>query len=118
MRVKSLIAPPGVPDWYTRRRLVEAGRVEITGRAWSGGGTPISGVALGVDGEWREAEIEAPQGKFAWQRWRCAWDASPGEHELACRATDALGKTQPDAPDWNMGGMGNNALHRVAVTVR
>jgi DMSO/TMAO reductase YedYZ molybdopterin-dependent catalytic subunit len=118
MKVKSLMAPPGVPDWYTRRRLVEAGRVEITGRAWSGGGTPISSVALGVDGEWREAEIEAPRGKFAWQRWRCAWDASPGEPELACRATDALGMTQPDAPDWNMGGMGNNALHRIAVTVR
>ena len=25
MRVKSLLVPPGIPDWYTRRRLVDAG---------------------------------------------------------------------------------------------
>ena len=118
MKVKSLMVPPGIPDWFTRRRLVEAGRIEIEGRAWSGAGAPISRVALGVDGQWREAELEAQAGRFAWQRWRCAWDASPGEHELACRASDALGKAQPDAPDWNMAGLGNNALHRVAVTVR
>ena len=41
MRVKSLLVPPGIPDWYTRRRLVDAGPVTLTGRAWSGGGVPI-----------------------------------------------------------------------------
>src|SRR5512134_993678 len=35
-KVKSLMAPPGVPDWYTRRRLVEHGTVALAGRAWSG----------------------------------------------------------------------------------
>ena len=118
MKVKSLITPPGMPDWYTRRRLVEAGRVTIEGRAWSGGGVPVRRVELAVDGEWREAEVEAPSAPFAWQRWRCAWDAREGEHELACRATDAQGATQPGEPDWNVAGMGNNALHRMAVTVR
>ena len=118
MKVKSLMAPPGMPDWYTRRRLVEAGRVTIEGRAWSGGGVPVRRVELAVDGEWREAQVEAPSAPFAWQRWRCAWDAREGEHELACRATDARGASQPDEPDWNVGGMGNNALHRMAVTVR
>ena len=118
MKVKSLIAPPGIPDWYTRRRLVEQGTVEVQGRAWSGAGVAITKVELGVDGAWQDAEVD-PQGTtFAWQRWRAKWDAKPGEHQLACRATDAEGAVQPLEPDWNMGGMGNNALQRVEVTVR
>jgi DMSO/TMAO reductase YedYZ molybdopterin-dependent catalytic subunit len=117
-RVKSLMVPPGVPDWYTRRRMVDAGRVAIEGRAWSGGGVPVKRIELGIDGEWRDGEIEPATAPFAWQRWRCEWHATPGEHELACRATDASGAVQPLAPDWNTAGMGNNAVQRIAVTVR
>jgi hypothetical protein len=58
------------------------------------------------------------QQRFAWQAWRCDWDATPGDYELACRATDVRGATQPLEPDWNTNGMGNNAVHRVQVTVR
>ena len=115
MKVKSLIAPPGIPDWYTGRRLVEAGRVTIAGRAWAS--TPVKRVEFAVDGEWRDAVLDKGDG-FAWQRWHCAWDAKPGEHELACRATDAQGAVQADEADWNIGGMGNNAIHRIQVTVR
>jgi DMSO/TMAO reductase YedYZ molybdopterin-dependent catalytic subunit len=117
-RVKSLIAPPGIPDWYTGRRLVAQGSVEIQGRAWSGAGVAVTRVELAVDGEWRPAQVEPPAGRFAWQRWHASWDAAPGEHELACRATDAQGAEQPLAPDWNRGGMGNNSVHRIQVTVR
>jgi DMSO/TMAO reductase YedYZ molybdopterin-dependent catalytic subunit len=118
MKVKSMMAPPGIPDWYTRRRLVDAGTLTIEGRAWSGAGVPVERVELGADGEWREAELEHAASPFAWQRWRCEWRASPGEHELACRATDASGAVQPLEPDWNSAGMGNNAVQRVAVSVR
>jgi DMSO/TMAO reductase YedYZ molybdopterin-dependent catalytic subunit len=118
MKVKSLITPPGIPDWYTRRRLVERGQVELEGRAWSGAGVPVTRVELGVDGAWRDAEVFPPAEKYAWQRWRAVWNAVAGEHELACRATDAAGARQPPEPDWNMGGMGNNAVQRMPVTVR
>jgi sulfane dehydrogenase subunit SoxC len=118
MKVKSLISPPGMPDWYTGRRLVDAGCGTLEGRAWSGAGVAIERVELAVDGEWREAEVEAPREPFAWQRWRCEWQAAPGDHELACRAIDAQGAAQLPEPDWNLGGMGNNAWHRIAVTVR
>ena len=117
-KVKSMLVPPGIPDWYTRRRLVEAGALTIEGRAWSGGGMPVERVELGTGEAWREAELERAPSPFAWQRWRCKWQASPGEHELACRATDASGAVQPLEPDWNTAGMGNNAVQRVAVTVR
>ena len=118
IRVKSLIIPPGIPDWYTRRRIVEQGTIEVRGRAWSGAGVAITRVELGVDGAWRDAEVEPRSEKFAWQRWRAKWQAARGEHELACRATDAAGAAQPLEPDWNLGGMGNNAVQRVQVTVR
>jgi DMSO/TMAO reductase YedYZ molybdopterin-dependent catalytic subunit len=118
MKVKALMAPPGMPDWYTRRRLVEKGSIEVHGRAWSGAGAAITKVELGVDGAWRDATIEPQGGKFSWQRWRATWEAQPGEHELACRATDAAGEVQPLEPDWNLGGMGNNAVQRLQVTVR
>ena len=115
MKVKSLMAPPGIPDWYSGRRLVDAGRMTVMGRAWAA--AVVKRLEFAVDGEWRDAEVEAGDG-LAWQRWHCEWDAKPGEHELACRATDAQGSVQPAEPDWNIGGMGNNALHRVQVTVR
>jgi len=118
MRVKSLMVPPGIPDWYTRRRLVDAGALTLMGRAWSGGGVPIAQVEVGIDGQWVPAELDPPQGKFAWRGWRCIWTAEPGEYELACRATDANGETQPLETRWDAGGFGNNAVHRVHVTVR
>jgi hypothetical protein len=44
--------------------------------------------------------------------------ADPGKHELACRATDSTGATQPLAQNWNYQGMGNNVVQRVSVTVQ
>jgi DMSO/TMAO reductase YedYZ molybdopterin-dependent catalytic subunit len=117
-KVKSLMAPPGIPDWYTGQRLVSKGTIGIEGRAWCGAGRAITNVQFAVDGEWRTADLEPQSERFAWQRWRASWQAEPGEHELACRATDSAGAVQPLEPDWNIGGMGNNAVQRVAVTVR
>jgi len=117
MRVNSLLAPPGIPDFYTRRRVVVAGEVPVMGRAWSGEGA-IATVQLGVDGEWRNAELEAPRDPYAWQGWSAVWQASAGEHELSCRATDAEGNQQPLEPTWDLSGFGNNSMHRVRVTVR
>ena len=114
---RSLIAPPGVPDFMTRRRFVEAGPVALTGRAWSGFG-PIERVEVSVDGAtWGDAALDPPGDPAAWRGWRFAWDATPGEHVLRCRCTDATGRTQPDDPPWNLGGYANNAVHRVPVTV-
>lgn len=118
LRVKSLMAPPGIPDWYSRSRLVERGRVELMGRAWSGSGVPIAKVEVGVDGTWAEALLDPPAGTYAWRGWRFDWDAAPGEHVLQCRATDANGDTQPLQPRFDRGGFGNNIVHTVGVTVR
>ena len=112
---RSLMVPPGIPDFLTRRRFVEPGRVELTGRAWSGWGRIVR-VEVGVDGDWADAELGEPPGSAAWAPWRFTWDARPGEYELSVRAHDATGRTQPDEPPWNVGGYSNNAIQRVPVT--
>ncbi len=117
IRVRALMIPPGIPDFFTRRRLVEAGPVTIAGRAWCGT-APVTRVELGVDGEWIEAELGRSVGEWAWRGWSCGWDATPGEHVLSCRATDADGNTQPLEQPWNLQGMGNNLVQEVPVTVR
>ena len=117
MRVNSLLAPPGIPDYYSRRRTVDAGPIEIVGRAWSGDGE-IARVEFCVDGAWHDATLDAPAGAHAWRRWSARWDAAPGTHELRCRATDATGATQPTEPIWDVTGFGNNAVQRVEVMVR
>ena len=116
MRVRALMIPPGHPDFMTRRRLLERGVVELRGRAWSGSGEVVR-VELGVDGRWRDAELQPALGPFAWRGWSARWQATPGEHELSCRATDAAGEAQPLEQSWNYQGMGNNLVQAVPVTV-
>ena len=116
---RALMAPPGIPDFMTRERFLEAGPCEVTGRAWSGWGA-IEAVEVSTDGgaSWAPASLgpEPPPG--AWRAWSFAWDAAPGEHELCCRARDAAGNAQPVDATWNLGGYANTSVQRVPVTVR
>jgi sulfane dehydrogenase subunit SoxC len=119
MRPRSLVIPPGIPDFLTRKRFVRAGRCELRGRAWSGFGE-IERVDVSVDGgeSWAEADLTGDGlGRWAWRSWAFSWDALPGDYELCSRARDAAGHEQPFEPAWNLGGYENNSLQRVAVTV-
>jgi sulfane dehydrogenase subunit SoxC len=71
-----------------------------------------------VNGVWRDAVVERRQFEHAWQAWRATWEARPGEHELACRATDSSGERQPLEAPWDASGFGNNGVQRIHVTVR
>ncbi|HKY25512.1 MAG TPA: sulfite oxidase [Gaiella sp.] len=120
MRPRSLMVPPGMPDFASRDRIVDAGVVMLEGRAWSGR-APIERVEVSVDGgaTWADAElVRELEGPWAWCGWSFSWSASPGEHVLCCRATDEAGEEQPLEPEWNLGGYENNAVHRVPVLVR
>jgi len=119
MLPRSLVRPPGIPDFLSRNRVVEAGRLALTGRAWSGHGT-ITGVEVSTDGgeTWRDAAVEPAPDRYAWQRWSVEWDAAPGHHVICSRAIDETGHTQPLDPGWNVGGYEVNAVHRVKVEVR
>lgn len=117
MRVNSLMAPPGIPDFYTRRRIVQPGTVTIAGRAWSGAAA-IERVEFAVDDRWEGAIVANERQPYSWARWNVDWEAAPGEHELACRATDAAGNVQPLEAPWDLTGFGNNGVQRIQVTVR
>ncbi|MBD0330554.1 MAG: sulfite oxidase [Thermoleophilia bacterium] len=118
MLPRSLMVPPGIPDFLSRTRFVRPGRCTLEGRAWSGWG-PIERVEVSLDGgaRWAKAELGDAPSAFAWRGWAFAWDAEPGEYELACRAADAAGNTQPLEPQWNYDGFCNNAVQRVTVVV-
>jgi DMSO/TMAO reductase YedYZ molybdopterin-dependent catalytic subunit len=117
IRPRALMIPPGFPDFLTRQRFVERGRVTLSGRAWSGL-APIARVEVAVGDAWSEARLGPALGPYAWRGWTFGWDAEPGVHVLSCRASDADGNTQPLEQPWNVQGMGNNLVQRVPVTVR
>ncbi|MEX2547893.1 MAG: sulfite oxidase [Chloroflexota bacterium] len=117
IRPRSLMVPPGIPDFFSRHRMVEQGPVQVVGRAWSGQGS-IQRVEFGVDGSWADAQLGPVVGEFAWRPWSFEWNAVPGEHTLSCRATDSTGDVQPTEQPWNHQGVGNNLVQLVPVTVR
>ena len=120
IRPRSLMIPPGIPEFLTRSRVLAAGTHEVRGRAWSGLGA-IERVEFSDDGgrTWADTRLDAPHhDSTAWRGWSIEWDASPGERVLCCRATDSTGAAQPLEPGWNVGGYANNAVQRVTATVR
>jgi DMSO/TMAO reductase YedYZ molybdopterin-dependent catalytic subunit len=120
MQVRALMAPPGIPEFLSRARVVQAGEQVLRGRAWSGTAEVVA-VEVSTDGgaSWTEAELAPPAlGRWAWRSWQSLWQATAGDYELCCRARDASGAVQPLEPLWNVGGYANNAVQHVRVTVR
>ena len=118
MAPRSLMVPPGLPEFLTRGRVVEAGACELTGRAWSGESEVVS-VEVSADGgeTWAEAEL-GDHGSAAGRGARGGSRGTPSRASTSCcRARDAAGNEQPLDPPWNVGGYMNNAVQRVAVTV-
>lgn len=113
---RALMVPPGIPDYMTRTRFVEAGRHVIEGRAWSGRGA-VTQVEFSTDGgtTWSIAQLDDATTQFGWRHWTVEWNAEPGEHELSARATDDAGNVQPLEQRWNLEGVQNNAVQRVRV---
>jgi DMSO/TMAO reductase YedYZ molybdopterin-dependent catalytic subunit len=92
------------------------GATPVAGVAWS----PIEGirgVEIRVDEDgWRPARLVETTSDETWVQWVAEWDATPGEHTIRVRATDADGETQTErvssvAPD------GATGWHRRRVTV-
>ena len=116
---RSLMVPPGIPEFMSRRRFVPMGPCRLEGRAWSGWG-PIVEVEVSADGggSWAPAELEPEGDPHAWRGWSFLWEPEgPGEYQLCCRATDSTGRDQPLEPRWNLGGYAGTSVQRVEVTV-
>jgi DMSO/TMAO reductase YedYZ molybdopterin-dependent catalytic subunit len=65
-------------------------------------GTPLKSVEVRVDeGPWQAATLESSTSqKYSWKLFTYAWTgATPGEHTIVSRVTDATGKVQPTLED-------------------
>ncbi len=81
-------------DVPRRGREVRAGAVTVAGVAWAQH-RGITSVEVSVDqGEWHPATLATTASIDTWRQWSWQWDATPGRHTLAVRATDAGGETQ------------------------
>ncbi|MFG1942407.1 molybdopterin-dependent oxidoreductase [Nonomuraea sp. NPDC048826] len=95
---------------------VAAGPTTIAGVAWAQH-TGVDAVEVRVDrGAWRQARLAQVPGPDTWRQWALDWDATPGDHTIEVRATDAAGRTQTDqlapvAPD------GATGWHTIDVRV-
>ena len=94
MLPRSLMVPPGVPDFMTRERHLEPGPVELRGRAWSGQGE-IERVEVSTDGgasfsrrRARAPARAAPPGAAG----ASCGTPPPGEHVVCSRATRLRGQ--------------------------
>jgi hypothetical protein len=119
IRVRALMIPPGIPDFLSRARFVQAGAVPLAGKAWAGRRS-VSRVEVSLDGgsTWCDAQLGKPVSPHAWTPWTFLWNARCGEPTTLCvRATDSAGNVQPERQQWNFGGYGNNSIQRIDVTV-
>jgi DMSO/TMAO reductase YedYZ molybdopterin-dependent catalytic subunit len=64
-------------------------------------GAPLKSVEVSVDGgPWQAAALDKSNARFSWKLFTFDWkDATPGEHTLVSRATDADGIVQPTRAD-------------------
>jgi len=111
-RVRSLISEPG-----TIAKL-SVGELPIRGVAWSGA-APIALAEVRIgDGAWQEARLQGERKRHSWQGWELITRLDrPGAIVISARATDMASRTQPDSPEWNRLGYGNNAIQKVCVNV-
>lgn len=64
-------------------------------------GTPLRSVEVRIDdGPWQRATLDSSNTRYSWKLFKYRWEgATPGEHTLVSRATDANGTVQPIAAD-------------------
>jgi DMSO/TMAO reductase YedYZ molybdopterin-dependent catalytic subunit len=80
-----------VPNGSTQ---LKPGTTRVAGVAWAQH-KGIAAVEARVDnGPWHEAHLAAVPDIDCWRQWVWDWDATPGNHIIQARATDATGYTQ------------------------
>ena len=85
------------PKSFIARVTKDGSRHKVLGVVLNDG-TPVKTVEVKVDeGPWQAATMDpSTKDKFGWKFFTYAWNgATPGEHTLVSRVTDATGKVQP-----------------------
>ncbi len=120
---KELITTMGVRSLVTFPRddatTIPQGTHVIRGRAWSGAGA-ITQVEVSVDGgqTWYATHREPPHERWLWVRWSFVWEARPGQYRIMSRATDEVGRVEPETPRYNVMRKNFSAIVSTDITVR
>jgi DMSO/TMAO reductase YedYZ molybdopterin-dependent catalytic subunit len=92
--------------WDQQAPIKTESRIDVPSSSVKAGQTPVAGVAWaqhkGIDavhvrvdrGPWQQARLAAVPDIDTWRQWVWEWDATPGQHTIEARATDATGYTQ------------------------
>lgn len=93
-----------------------AGKVIVGGVAWAQH-VGIEKVEVRIDGEaWRPATLGPQVTDDYWRQWYVEWDATPGQHFVACRATNKNGDVQ-SAVRTTPFPEGSSGLQEIALTI-
>ena len=103
--------------------VLPAGQLALRGYAVASAGRCVARVDVSADrgGSWTQAVLERlPDAPWSWVFWTAAMALPPGRAELAVRAWDSAGQTQPctAAEVWNLKGYLCTAWHRVSVLLQ
>lgn len=100
---------------------LKAGEQTIRGYALPMGetGCQIAKVEVSIDEgkTWSEASLDTPSRAFTWRLWSSKQKLTPEVKSILVRATDSLGRVQPQTTPWNTKGYLQNSWHRCAITV-
>jgi DMSO/TMAO reductase YedYZ molybdopterin-dependent catalytic subunit len=114
-KIKSVIFSPLPED------SPKSGAVEITGIAFNDGMAKVTSVDVSADGgkSWMAATVKDAESPWAWYHWSAKAQLGKGSNVLMCRATDALGRTQPldGLSRWNPRGYEWNGVDRVEIMI-
>jgi DMSO/TMAO reductase YedYZ molybdopterin-dependent catalytic subunit len=112
LNVKSVISGP--LDGAT----LKPGKILVHGVAWAGEADIVK-VEVSTDSgkTWHPARLVDQQAHYAWRLWDFDWKVAPGDYTILSRATDSLGRTQPDTAAWNPSGYLYNAIDQVKIHV-
>ena len=86
---------------YVARITKEGSTHKVVGVALNDGTTPIKSAEIKIDdGPWQPATFDKQNSKYSWKLFHYDWNgATPGEHTIVSRVTDANGLVQPTEKD-------------------
>ena len=93
MLPRSLMVPPGIPEFFTRDADRRGRPVSLRGPSLVGARRASSRVEVSVDGgaSWAGRRSAIRSAAWAWRGLDLPWEPEPGAYELCCRARDAAG---------------------------
>ena len=127
-RVRRLLDPARLVEERADQDASRASTCPSRATRWQPGTQTIAGVAWaptrGIervevqidDGPWQQATLAEALGVDTWRQWLLRWDATPGKHTIAVRATDGTGDTQTSERERPAAGRRDGVPHdRVSV---